>query len=88
MLTPRLTHCEDCNDILEIISEIDCKIGELSNNLLNNIVYMLNLPYCKDVVLQLLMYKRILQYKYCNSNYACEFTTNQIINKVKKLLLQ
>jgi hypothetical protein len=85
MLTPRLTNCPQCADIPSLIAEIDCKIAELSVNLYNNIVYILNSPINGEAISDLLHYKRILLYKYCNPEYAGSFTVNNIASKIKLL---
>ena len=87
MLSPRLTNCPECSDIPTILESIDCKIAELSNSMYNNIVYMLNQPVPASTISTLLNYKRILTYKYCNSNYASAFSVNAIASKVKILTL-
>ncbi len=85
MLTPRLTNCPQCADIPFLISEIDCKLSEMSVNLYNNIVYILNSPINGEAISDLLNYKRILLYKYCNPDYAGIYTVNQIASKIKLL---
>lgn len=85
MLSTRLTNCPECSSIPSLLAEIDCKLSELSSNLYNNLVYMLNQPVPATVMLDLLNYKRILTYKYCNPNYACDYTVNMIASRVKLL---
>lgn len=85
MLTPRLTNCPQCADIPFLISEIDCKLSELSNNLYNNMVYLLNKSIDKEAVFDLLQYKRILMYKICNPDYAGKYSVNMIASKIKLL---
>ena len=85
MLTPRLTNCPQCADIPFLISEIDCKLSELSNNLYNNMVYLLNKSIDKETVFDLLQYKRILMYKICNPDYAGKYSVNMIASKIKLL---
>jgi hypothetical protein len=87
MLLPRLTNCPDCSDALSLINDIDCKLSETSNILYNNIVFMLGTPICKEDILDLLHYKRILTYKYCNYNYVSDFKIKQIASKIKLLTL-
>lgn len=86
MLSPRLTDCVDCNKIPTLLSDIDCKIKDLANKQYNNIVFALNykLDYCNT--LDLLFYKRILQYKLINSDYAKRYTIEQIASQVRLLL--
>jgi hypothetical protein len=85
MLTPRLTECTDCGDMLSLIDDIDCKMAKLAGNLYNNITLMLNKSTPVDVMIDLLTYKRILQYKYVNSLYASRFSIGQIANRVNLL---
>lgn len=85
MLTPRLTNCGSCADVLSLIDEIDCRMAQLAGNMYNNLTLMLNKPVPFTVMSDLLTYKRILQYKYVNPNYASGFTINMIASKVKLL---
>ena len=85
MLTPRLTNCPQCADIPTLISEIDCKLSELSGALYNNTIYMLNKTINKEAIFDLLNYKKILMYKICNLDYAGNFTVNMIANRIKLL---
>jgi hypothetical protein len=86
MLSPKLLNgCSSCADILILIEEIDCKLAKLSGNLYNNLVFMLNKPVAASVFIDLLTYKRILQYKYINEDYASCYTVTQIASKVKLL---
>lgn len=85
MLTPRLTNCAACADIPSLIADIDCKLSEMSVSLYNNLVFMLNKPVNNEVMLDLLLYRKILLYKYCNPNYAGHFTVNMIASKIKLL---
>lgn len=82
MLSPRLTNCPECANIPSLLRKIDCKLAELGNNLYNNISYMLNKPVPADDILQLIGYRRILQYKYINPNYAGRYTINMIASRV------
>ena len=85
MLSPRLTSCPECASIPALIADIDCKLASLGNNLYNNIVFMLNQPVPGGVMLDLINYRRILTYKYCNPDYAAPFTVNMIASRVKLL---
>lgn len=85
MLTPRLTNCQDCDKIPDLLKSIDCKLAEFGSNMYNNIVYMLNQPVPATTMLQLLAYKRILTYKYCNPHYAGQCSVNDIAGKVIRL---
>ena len=85
MLSPRLTNCPECANIPFLLKKIDCKLAELGNNLYNNISYMLNKPVPANDILQLIGYRRILQYKYINPNYAYRFSVNAIASRVIRL---
>lgn len=86
MLSPRLTNCIECNTITALLAEIDCKVAELAKNEYNNVVFALNYPLPGTVLDDLLNYKRILRFKYCNGDYAAPFTLNQIASRVKVLI--
>jgi len=85
MLSPRLTNCPECANIPSLLRDIDCKLAEYSVNMYNNMSYMLNhsVPYV--AMLQLIAYKRILTYKYYNPSYLCDYSSNKLIGKVKRL---
>jgi hypothetical protein len=86
MLSPRLTNCVDCTTIPVLLADIDCKLTDLANNQYNNIVFSLNYPVPGVVIGDLLNYKRILAYKFCNPDYASHFTVQMIASKVKLLI--
>lgn len=86
MLSPRLTNCCANGSIPALLADIDCKLAELANNQYNNIVFSLNYPVPGIVIGDLLKYKRILSYKYCNPGYACGFSVEMIASKVKLLI--
>lgn len=85
MIVPKVTNCKDCAEIPPLIADINCKIFELSMRLYNNIVFSLNLYIDYMAILDLLNYKRILEYKQVNPDYACRYSVNQIASKVKLL---
>jgi hypothetical protein len=85
MLSPRLTDCPECANIPSLLKKIDCKLAELGNNLYNNISYMLNKPVPSSDILQLIAYRRILTYKYCNPNYVHEYSVQMIASRVIRL---
>jgi hypothetical protein len=86
MLSPRLTNCIDCATIPALLTDIDCKLTSLANNQYNNIVFSLNYPVPGVVIGDLLNYKRILTYKFCNPDYCSQFTVKMIASKVKLLI--
>ena len=85
MLTPRLTNCLACADIPTLLTDINCKLFELGKRLYSNTVFSLNQPLDGNVMFDLLNYQRILTYKYCNPDYAPEYTVSMIASKVKLL---
>lgn len=86
MLTYRLTNCEECTTIPALLADIDCKLTELAKSQYNNIVFALNQYIPSIVILDLLNYKRILQCKTCNADYASCYSVDQIASKVKILI--
>jgi hypothetical protein len=86
MLQPGLTNCVECSTIPVLLDDIECKINELASNLYNNTIYSLNLPVNATVFLDLLNYKRILTYKFCNPDYGLPFTLDMIASRVKLLI--
>jgi len=85
MIQSRLTSCSECADIPLLLEDIDCKITELAKNLYNNTVFSLNISKPHSTISDLINYRRILTYKYCNPDYAKNFNVNQIASKVKLL---
>lgn len=85
MLTPRLTNCPQCANIPSLLADIECKLFQLSKNLYNNIVFILNKDVNREAIFDLLQYKRILTYKICNPDYAGEYSVNMIASKIKLL---
>lgn len=85
MLNPKVTNCKECGSIPDLIKNIDCKIAEISERLYNNIIFSLNLNISYSDVLDLLNYRRILEYKLVNPEYACEFDVPRITTRVKLL---
>jgi hypothetical protein len=85
MLQPSLINNVDCGTIPVLLDDIDCKLKELANNLYNNTIYSLNHPVNGSVFLDLLNYKRILTYKFCNPDYGQPFTVEMISSRVKLL---
>ena len=85
MLNVRLAECKECADISSLISEIDCRLATLADNMFNNITMMLNQPIPSEAIIDLLTYKRILQCRYVNPLYASAYSTNSIASKVRIL---
>lgn len=86
MVSYRLTNCEECTTIPVLLSNIDCRLTELAKNQYNNIVFALNKYVPTDVMMDLLHYKRILQCKSCNADYASCYSLEEIASRVKVLI--
>jgi len=83
MLYVKTSTCLECEKIQPLIDAIDCKLKQLSVALYNNIVFMLNKTVDYTVMLDLINYKRILEYKKINELYAEKYSVNSISNKVR-----
>lgn len=88
MLNIRLTNCVDCATIPSLLSNIDCKLKELAMNQYYNIIFSLNRGIDETATLDLLNYKRILQCKVCNPDYASCYSVEQIASKIKILIFK
>lgn len=85
MISQRLTECKQCTEISSLLEDIDCAIFKMSKKYYSNITLMLNIPISEYDMLALLHYKRILTYKYFNSNYVRDYSINKIASKIKLL---
>lgn len=85
MFSPRLTDCVDCTTIPVLLKDIDRKLAELAKTEYNNIVFILNKSVNRELVFDLINYKRILTYKFCNADYAKHFTVEMIASRIKLL---
>ena len=86
MLSPRLSTCIECSTIPALLSDIECKVKELAQREYNNVVFSFNRNIKGEVMKDLLNYRRILLYKYCNPEYAPCFTVEMIASRVKLLI--
>lgn len=90
MLSPRLSDCTECANIVSLLEEIDCKVTKVAKNMYNNTIFALNQHIPCEGMLDLLTYKRILTYRFCNPCYASDGDTdntlNDIASKVKILI--
>lgn len=73
MISPRLSNCNDCSDIEQLIEDINCKIVSLSKDAYANIIYGFRQSTKFTLMYDLIHYRRILQYKSVNSDYLEEF---------------
>ena len=85
MLSPRLTNCSDCVDLMLLLADIDYKLAKLANTLYNNLTLSLNKAISGTVMMDLLNYKRIITYRLCNKDYAPGFSNEMIASRVKLL---
>ena len=85
MLSPRLINYPECGTISQLLKDIDWKLVEMAGSLYNNTVFMLNKPVNYEAISDLLNYKRILLFKYCNPDYAGKYTVEMIASKIKLL---
>jgi hypothetical protein len=86
MLEPRLNNCIDCATIPVLINNIDTKITSLATEEYNNIIYDLNYYINGQVIFDLLQYKQILEWKFCNADYTAPFTVPMIASRVQLLI--
>lgn len=86
MLNPSLGNCVSCTTIPALLSDIDCKMTELAKNLYNNTIFILNRDIPRDAIWDLLIYKRVLTYKYCNPEYCSPYSVEKIASKIKLLI--
>lgn len=86
MISYRLTECAECTTIPALLADIDCKVTEFAKKQYNDIVFALNSPISFITMSDLLHYKRILECKTCNADYASCYTIEQISSKIKILI--
>lgn len=86
MLQSRRTTCSECTDIPTLIEKIDCKLATLGSVLYGNVVFMLNSPIPASVIIDLLIYKRILTFRQANSTYCEDYTIDDIASKINILI--
>lgn len=86
MLTPRLTNALYYTTIPVLLDEIDETLARIANELYYNVIYSLHRNIACGPMSDLLMYRRILWYKSCNSSYAADFTVEQIAGRVITLI--
>lgn len=86
MLTIRLGECTDCANLCSLISKIDSKLLYYGVNHLNNTRLLTCLDFNYTNIDLLLTYKRVLNNRLFNPNYACEINLASIISRIKVLL--
>lgn len=83
MLTPKINNCVDCNQIPNLLYQIDCALFDIARKYRLNNTLLLNKRINRDSAISLLHYKRILTYKLCNEDYLKCFSVEDIANQVK-----
>jgi len=87
MLSIKATSCRECALISQLIDSINCQLAKMANNLYLNISYMLDKPVYGCDMSTLLHYKRILTYKSCNEDWACDYSVTDIASRVNFLTI-
>lgn len=82
MLSIKVTSCRECAEISTLINSIDCQLASMANNLYLNIAYMLDKPVEGCKMSSLIHYRRILMYKSCNPDWACDYSVENIASRV------
>lgn len=83
MLNVRINKCTSCQNVMELLSEIDGRIFYYGCNQYRNDSLLLNQEVKKDVVKKLIKYKQIMIKRLYNPNYVCDVTLGQIIAQIK-----
>jgi len=85
-MNPITRECQDCPNLQELLSDIDCTILNLSQSKYNSIVYGVA-GCCNPTLLQtLLAYKRIITARTYNPHYPCSlYTSNELLSKARLL---
>ena len=86
MLSPRLTDCVVNGSIPATLTKIDERLTYWANRQYNNIIFSMNYDLGCTPIGDLLNYKRILTYKFCNPDYAKRYTVKMIASRVKLLI--
>jgi hypothetical protein len=81
-----ITYCTTCSNLAYLLDEIDERLKEFGHNQLNNIKLALKLEYDRDVVSDLINYKRIIYSRIRNPNYLCTYPIEKIYSRVIDLL--
>lgn len=83
MLNARLTRCNVCAEIPNLLASIDAKVAQQAMKMYQNMTLLLNRPIEACSIEDLLHYKRILTFKYLNEDYAACYTVEMIASKVR-----
>lgn len=83
MLNARLTRCNVCAEIPNLLASIDAKIAQQAMKMYQNMILLLNKPIEACLIEDLLHYKRILTFKYLNEDYASCYTVEMIASKIR-----
>lgn len=86
MLKVKITSCTSCENIYNLLCDVDAKLTQYGKNNWGNISLMLCLPHDDLNVKTLIRYKNILKKKLLNPNYVCDIPFSLIVSRVKTLL--
>lgn len=90
MLVARIRECLDCGNLQSLLNEINCSIAQMGRNHWLNLSFDACNYYKRSDITLLLHYKRIIQKKIFNPDYACDcnYELASIVSRVKTLLLR
>lgn len=83
MLNVRINTCSNCQNLFELLCEIDEKLKYYLFNQHKNDSLLLDLNVKKDVIKKLIRYKRITIKRLYNPSYGCDITLGEIITQIK-----
>lgn len=85
-MNPITRECQDCQDLQEVLSNIDCTLLDITKNKYNSIVYGVEECCSSHLHLSLLNYRRIVEARTYNPHYPCYlYSSNEILSKVRLL---
>jgi len=85
-MNPITRECQDCPDLQELLSDIDCTLLDLTQNKYNSIVYGIENCFDENLYQTLAHYKSIITKRLYNSHYPCyEYSSNELLSKARLL---
>jgi hypothetical protein len=85
-MNPITRECQDCPDLQEVLSDIDCTIVDLSKNKYNSVAYGIEDCFNENLYKALVHYKQIITARLYNPHYPCyEFSSNELLAKARLL---
>jgi len=85
-MNPITRECQDCPDLQELLSDIDCTLLDLVKNKYNSVIYGIQECCDDELYNQLVNYKRIITARTYNPHYPCsEYSSNELLSKVRLL---